>query len=367
MSLIPNEYNDLTSHQNCTSTLLNELIDSLKLIENCASCKELKRKNYFDFFYKSLSKLKKFSDKLEKEKDHRPDVHTIWELEKKIIELAEAKRQEIINSEKYLDPDINTLYNSLNESFNIIMPNGYSDTHLTKKKIIELAEAKRQEIINSEKYLSDTKNYKHHPESVYTSHLLNVSIKQAGTSYISSTELVQHGRVKMTNKRNCNKTKTGHKVPPTPTPAKKKIDRSSSPSGSPTVFCSYSTPKLTVNTSMEMMDTKSISSDNTISPQAIILTSTTQNPFHNVTSNVTLNVAHAAPNVALNLDTNTDDLITNANTNNTDEQDSSDIDIVMDNQDQKLKKHMQKQLHQKIKIDQQITRYSSLLINHPSQ
>ncbi|CAH1757485.1 10155_t:CDS:2 [Entrophospora sp. SA101] len=89
----------------------------------------------------------------------------------------------------------------------------------------------------------------------------------------------------------------------------------------PTDFCPYSTPKLTVNTSMEMMDTKSISSDNTISSQAISPTSTTQNPFHNATSNVTLNVAHAAPNVALNLDTNTDDLITNANTNNTNEQD----------------------------------------------
>ncbi|CAH1761330.1 10708_t:CDS:1, partial [Entrophospora sp. SA101] len=182
----------------------------------------------------------------------------------------------------------------------------------------------------------------------------------------------------MTNKRNRNKAKTGQS-PPTPAPAKKKIDRSSSPSGSvcpqedyyliacincnqtfiytltnednntnhcfgqifahkdsksfacnlncsfkkPTDFCPYSTPKLTVNTSMEMMDTKSISSENTISSQAISPTSTTQNSFHNIT----LNVAHAASNVTLNLDTNTDDLTTNANTNNTNEQDSSDIDI----------------------------------------
>ena len=198
----------------------------------------------------------------------------------------------------------------------------------------------------------------------------------------------------MTNKRNRNKAKTGQS-PPTPAPAKKKIDRtpSPSPSGSvcpqedcyliacincnqtfiytltsepdntnhcfgqifahkdsksftcnlncsfnkPTEFCPYSTPKLTVNTSMEMMDTKSISSDNTISSQAISPTSTTQSPFHNVTSNVTPNVAHAAPNVALNLNTNTDDLITNVNTN-TNEQDSSDIDIIMVNQDQQTKK-----------------------------
>src|SRR5690242_3782252 len=47
------------------------------------------------------------------------------------------------------------------------------------KEIIELAEAKRQEIIRSEKFLSDTKNYKHHPESCYISRLLNESIEQA--------------------------------------------------------------------------------------------------------------------------------------------------------------------------------------------
>ena len=34
-----------------------------------------------------------------------------------------------------------------------------------RKEIVESAEAKRQEIIKSEKFLSDVKNYKHHPES----------------------------------------------------------------------------------------------------------------------------------------------------------------------------------------------------------
>src|SRR5207248_4092858 len=64
--------------------------------------------------------------------------------------------------------------------------------YLTKeeKEIIKLAEAKRQEIIKSEKFLSDTKNYKHHPESFYTSRLLNESIEQAGSLLnISSTEI----------------------------------------------------------------------------------------------------------------------------------------------------------------------------------
>src|SRR5437763_14696729 len=59
-----------------------------------------------------------------------------------------------------------------------------------KKRIIELAEAKRQEIINSEEYLLDTKNYKHHPESCYTSRLLNESIQQAESLLnLSSTEI----------------------------------------------------------------------------------------------------------------------------------------------------------------------------------
>src|SRR5207247_8034367 len=67
------------------------------------------------------------------------------------------------------------------------------DTTKEKEEIIESAEAKRQEIIKSDKFLSDTKNYKHHPESFYTSRLLNESIEQAGSLLnISSTEIQIH-------------------------------------------------------------------------------------------------------------------------------------------------------------------------------
>jgi len=69
---------------------------------------------------------------------------------------------------------------------------GYWDYNRTKEKkeIIKLAEAKRQEIIKSEKFLIDTKNYKHHPESFYTSRLLNESIQQAESLLnLSSTEI----------------------------------------------------------------------------------------------------------------------------------------------------------------------------------
>ena len=65
---------------------------------------------------------------------------------------------------------------------------GYRTYYSTKerKEIISLAEAKRQEIIKSDKFLLDAKNYKHHPGSFYTSRLLNESIEQAESSNISS-------------------------------------------------------------------------------------------------------------------------------------------------------------------------------------
>ena len=69
---------------------------------------------------------------------------------------------------------------------------GYYINPTKGKEVIKVAEDKRQEIIKSEKFLSDRKNYKHHPESFYTSRLLNESIEQAGSLLnISSTEIQQ--------------------------------------------------------------------------------------------------------------------------------------------------------------------------------
>ena len=68
---------------------------------------------------------------------------------------------------------------------------GYHYYQIDKnKKIISLAEAKRQEIIESDKFLLDTKNYKHHPGSFYTSRLLNESIQQAESSQNYSTTMI---------------------------------------------------------------------------------------------------------------------------------------------------------------------------------
>src|SRR2546429_9525511 len=55
----------------------------------------------------------------------------------------------------------------------------YFEIYQYRGDLIRSAETGRQRIINSKKYLSDTKNYKHHPESFYTSRLLNESIQQA--------------------------------------------------------------------------------------------------------------------------------------------------------------------------------------------
>src|SRR6185295_4135000 len=62
----------------------------------------------------------------------------------------------------------------------------YHDITREKKTIIRLAEAMRQEIIESKKFQSDAKNYKHHPESFYTSRLLNKSIEQAHSSMMTT-------------------------------------------------------------------------------------------------------------------------------------------------------------------------------------
>ena len=58
------------------------------------------------------------------------------------------------------------------------------------EEIISSAEAKRQEIIKSDEFLLDTKNYKHHPGSFYTSRLLNESIEQAESSQNYSTAMI---------------------------------------------------------------------------------------------------------------------------------------------------------------------------------
>ena len=55
-------------------------------------------------------------------------------------------------------------------------------------KEIQLAESKLQEIIKSEKCLTDEKNHKNLPESFYTSQALNKLIQKANSPILSSYE-----------------------------------------------------------------------------------------------------------------------------------------------------------------------------------
>ena len=76
-------------------------------------------------------------------------------------------------------PTAQEIWDCLDKYFHI---DGHDDIIEENAEIISLAEAKRQEIIKSDKFLLDTKNYKHHPGSFYTSRLLNESIQQAESS-----------------------------------------------------------------------------------------------------------------------------------------------------------------------------------------
>src|SRR5947208_13377932 len=63
----------------------------------------------------------------------------------------------------------------------------FTGYYFRKKRVYQI---KRQEIIKSDKFLSGTKNHKHHPESFYASHLLNESIEQA-ESLLRSVNLLR--------------------------------------------------------------------------------------------------------------------------------------------------------------------------------
>src|SRR5205807_7524963 len=90
-------------------------------------------------------------------------------------------------------PTAKEIYNCLWEYYE-----DYNKGDITEenKEIIKLAEAKRQEIIKSKKFLTDTKNYKHHPRSFYTSRLLNKSIEQTESLLnLLSTEIESGSKI----------------------------------------------------------------------------------------------------------------------------------------------------------------------------
>src|SRR5205823_824393 len=83
-------------------------------------------------------------------------------------------------------PTAEEIKDCLNEYYHYSFISGFTKE---KQAMIDLAEAKRQEIIKSDKFLLDTKNYKHHPGSCYTSRLLNETIEQAESLNFLSIEI----------------------------------------------------------------------------------------------------------------------------------------------------------------------------------
>nr|CAG8485617.1 15762_t:CDS:10 [Entrophospora candida] len=226
----------------------NKLLDTLKIIKDCTGCKECAQKNYFDLFYESLNKLKKDLEELDKEENEDREAEMIHKLNNELNELdVEINRialcygcqeknifnplcklltklnesNEPINSNKLLDTlkilknctgckkyvqknNSDLFYKSLNKLKKISEELDKEENEDRKAEIIHklsdelnnihykidervLSETNRQKIINSEKYLLDTKNHKHHPESFYTSRPLDESIQEAELLNCSST------------------------------------------------------------------------------------------------------------------------------------------------------------------------------------
>nr|CAG8528437.1 14643_t:CDS:2 [Entrophospora candida] len=163
--LCKSSYHHFNGRQIRMTNILNGLLGTLKLIIKCTDCNKkimgIKAWNQFnidllkdedDLIYylleKTIDLLIVLSDRLEKKNEKES---------KKLIQ----ESYEILT---HIDVRLNR----------IVLCNGCKE-----KKIIDLAESKRKGIIKSEKYLSDSKNYKHHLNAFYTSRPLGRLIKRA--------------------------------------------------------------------------------------------------------------------------------------------------------------------------------------------
>src|SRR5437660_2589369 len=71
-----------------TTELSNELFETLKTLENCASCKDKKIDGYdLDGFYESINKIENCLAELEKEEQGKKKDNIIDELNKELFEI----------------------------------------------------------------------------------------------------------------------------------------------------------------------------------------------------------------------------------------------------------------------------------------
>src|SRR5438105_3753750 len=101
------------------SRLSNELLETLKIVENCTSCKDgIKRKKYFNKFRKSINGMENWLTELEKEQRNE-NKKLINQLNNELIYVNEELSGSILCKgckEKKLKMDLrNKCFNILNE------------------------------------------------------------------------------------------------------------------------------------------------------------------------------------------------------------------------------------------------------------
>ena len=85
--------NELINKSDLIARNSNELLETLKLIENCNSCKENLGKHYFNGFHESINKIENFSVKLENE---RKKQHIIYNLNDKLIKTDSELNKKVL-------------------------------------------------------------------------------------------------------------------------------------------------------------------------------------------------------------------------------------------------------------------------------
>jgi len=72
----------------------NELLETLKLIENCNNCKENLGKHYFNEFHETINKIENLSVKLENER--KKQHHVIYNLNDKLIKIDSELNKKVL-------------------------------------------------------------------------------------------------------------------------------------------------------------------------------------------------------------------------------------------------------------------------------
>src|SRR5437764_8882106 len=90
------------------TNLSNELLEMLKIMENCVTCKDILEKNCFNGFYKSVNKIKNYLIELEKEEQQKKEK-IFGELSGEIIEIDHELNKGVVLCEDYTEKKLEKL------------------------------------------------------------------------------------------------------------------------------------------------------------------------------------------------------------------------------------------------------------------